>query len=134
MAKKNFGLVRKFNHIILNPITKLFSGKTNSYLSLVYHIGRRSGKEYSTPVVAGQNKNLIYIGLPYGSDTDWVMNVSEAGKCKVKIEGKIYSTKNPVIVDPSIALPTLSSQYKASYEKAKIKPTKFLQLEKDIIS
>jgi deazaflavin-dependent oxidoreductase (nitroreductase family) len=129
MAKKNLVFVRKFNHFILNPIIKFFSGKSQSYFSLVYHVGRRSGKEYSNPVVASQNNGFIYIGLPYGSDTDWVLNVIAVGKCKVKINGKLYSANNPVIVDPLSALPAFSSRYKASYEKAKIKPAKFLRLE-----
>ena len=128
MPKKNLENIRKINHFILNPVMKLFSGKSSSYLSLVFHIGRRSGKEYSTPVVAAKNIEYIFIGLPYGSDTDWFLNVKAAGKCKVKIDGNIYLANNPIIVDPSVALLIFSSQYKAQYEKAKVKPSQFLRL------
>ena len=130
MPKKYLETLRKFNRAILNPIMMLFAGRLSSYYSLVYHIGRRSGKEYSTPVVAAQKDAYIYIGLPYGSDTDWVLNVKAASKCKVKINGKVYSASNPEIIDPASALLAFSSKYRTSYEKANVKPAQFLKLRK----
>jgi deazaflavin-dependent oxidoreductase (nitroreductase family) len=128
MPKKNLENVRKFNRLILNPFIRLFSGKSASAFSLVYHVGRRSGKEYSTPVVAAKENGYIYIGLPYGSDADWVLNVTAAEKCRIKLDGKRYCAEDPRMVDPSTALPAFSLKYRAAYENAKIKPAQFLRL------
>lgn len=124
MPNKRHGFIRKFNRIILNPITKLFAGIW--VYSLVYHVGRRSGKEYSTPVVATKKGEYVYIPLPYGSDTDWFLNVQTAGKCNVKINGKVYSLSNPEIVETASALSAFSAIFQVLFEKANFK--QFLKL------
>ena len=50
MPEKRHRGLRKFNRTFFNPVIKLFAGRF--FYSLVYHMGRRSGKEYTTPVVA----------------------------------------------------------------------------------
>jgi deazaflavin-dependent oxidoreductase (nitroreductase family) len=119
MNAKRYDIIRKFNRDILNPITKLFAGRL--FYSLVYHIGRRSGKTYSTPVVATTRKERIYIPLPYGVNTDWILNVQARGKCDVKIRGKLYSSTNPEIVDAKMALSAFSSLLRWAFERASIK-------------
>jgi deazaflavin-dependent oxidoreductase (nitroreductase family) len=95
---KRFEIVRKFNRAIMNPVMKwLVAGRFFNY-SLLYHVGRRSGKKYATPVEAVKKDAQIYIFLPYGTDTDWVLNVQKAGQCQVKIKGKTYLANCPELV------------------------------------
>jgi deazaflavin-dependent oxidoreductase (nitroreductase family) len=95
---KRFEIIRKFNHTIFNPMMKrLIAGRFFNY-SLIYHTGRRSGKEYATPVEAVKIGAYIYISLPYGTDTDWYLNVRKAGQCQIKIKGKIYLANCPEVV------------------------------------
>lgn len=126
MNAKRYDILRKFNRAILNPITKLFAGRL--FYSLVYHIGRRSGKAYSTPVFATIMKEHIYIPLPYGANTDWILNVEARGKCDVKISGKLYLSTNPEIVDALMALPAFSSILQWAFERASIKQYLRLQI------
>jgi deazaflavin-dependent oxidoreductase (nitroreductase family) len=99
MSKKRFMALRKFNRAILNPINRSLIAGRFSFCSLIYHIGRRSGKEFATPVMAVIKDGHIYIPLTYGADTDWYLNVKAAGFCRVKIKGKVYSAGNPEQVD-----------------------------------
>ncbi len=103
MSEKRFKAL-KFNRAILNPIVRSLTAGRASFTSLVYHIGRRSGKEYATPVMAVLKNGYIYIPLTYGPDTDWCLNVQAAGFCRVKIKGKVYSANNPEWVDTSDTL------------------------------
>jgi deazaflavin-dependent oxidoreductase (nitroreductase family) len=103
MPEKRFKALRKFNRAILNPITRSLIAGRGSSCSLIYHAGRRSGKQYATPVKAVIKDGHIYIPLTFGPDTDWYLNVQAAGLCRVKIEGKVYSASNPELVDAAEA-------------------------------
>jgi deazaflavin-dependent oxidoreductase (nitroreductase family) len=125
MPHKYLENIRIFNRIILNPITKLFAGRW--MYSLVYHVGRKSGKEYSTPVVAVKNNCNIFVGLSYGTDTDWFRNIQAARKCKVKINGIIYTVNQPEVVDSTKIMPQFSPFVRLLYRNAKVK--QFLKLK-----
>ena len=123
MFEKRFKALRKFNRAILNPITgSLIAGRV-SFCSLVYHIGRRSGKEYAAPVMAIIKDGHIYIPLTYGPDTDWYLNVQAAGLCRVKIKGKVYTAGNPEQVDATGAAAAFPNN-----ARARIKLNQFLRL------
>lgn len=124
MDSKRYDLIRKFNKAILNRVTKLIAGRF--FYSLVYHRGRHSGKAYSTPVIAVRKKEYIYIPLPYGADTDWVLNVQAGKQCDVKIKGKLYHSTTPDIVDSTMALPVFLSIFQLAFKGARV--DQFLRL------
>ena len=123
MPEKRFKALRKFNRVILNPITRSLTAGRFSFCSIVYHVGRRSGKEYATPVKAVIKDGHIYIPLTYGPDTDWCLNVQAAGLCSVKIEGRVYSASNPDLVDAAVAAAAFPNNF-----RARIKLNQFLRL------
>jgi deazaflavin-dependent oxidoreductase (nitroreductase family) len=110
--------LRKFNRAFFNPIIKLFAGRF--LYSLVLHIGRRSGKEYSTPVVAVKKDDCIFIPLPYGANTDWFLNVLAKGECVVMVKGNRYSSSQPEIVNPATALAVFSQAFQKAFKRARI--------------
>ena len=56
--------------------------------AIVIHRGRKSGKEYRTPVNAFRTKEGYRIALTYGAGSDWVRNVLAAGGCELVVRGK----------------------------------------------
>ncbi len=66
--------------------------------SAVDHIGRRTGKEYRTPVTAFPTTDGVAVLLPYGADTDWVRNLRAAGGGKVVMDGHSLLVENPRVV------------------------------------
>jgi hypothetical protein len=124
MEKKRLAHVRKFNKVISNPINKLIAGRF--LYSLVYHVGRKSGKAYSTPVIAELAAGRIYVPLPYGVDTDWRLNVQAAGKCQLKINGKLYSAANPERVGVEIGQPNFPPFFQKVFQLVRVKH--YLQL------
>jgi deazaflavin-dependent oxidoreductase (nitroreductase family) len=132
MKHKYLENVRKFNRAIINRVTKLFAGKR--MFSIIYHIGRKSGKEYSTPVVAVKNNDYIYVSLSYGTDTDWFRNIQTASSCKVKINGIIYNAYQPEVVNSSEIISVFSpfvrmraGLYRTLYGREKVR--QFLKLK-----
>ena len=84
--KRNFNK-RWNNHLIT---TVGHAGKPHSIFALVHHVGRISGKSYSTPVRAVLVDSGFIIPLTYGSKTDWYRNIQANGGGKVEWRGKMY--------------------------------------------
>ena len=66
--------------------------------AVVVHVGRRSGREYRTPVLALRTGNSFAIPLPYGNRVDWVRNVLAAGGAGLVRGGKSLRLEAPRIV------------------------------------
>jgi deazaflavin-dependent oxidoreductase (nitroreductase family) len=58
--------------------------------SLVRHVGRRSGREYETPVILARVPEGFVAELTYGPDVDWYKNVTAAGRCTILHHGREY--------------------------------------------
>lgn len=59
--------------------------------SIIRHVGRKSGKEYETPLVIRRSKNGFVAELNYGAKVDWHKNVKSANNCKVLWHRKTYT-------------------------------------------
>jgi deazaflavin-dependent oxidoreductase (nitroreductase family) len=69
---------------------------------ILAHVGRKSGKNYRTPVNVFRVPNGFIIALTYSSQSEWVRNVLAAGGCELKTRGKTYQLSAPKIVrDPT---------------------------------
>ena len=97
--------VRQFNKHVLNRFALWLVGRRPMYYGVIHHIGRRSGRTYSTPVVAKVCTSGIIIPLPYGADTDWCQNLLAAGHGTLTLAGADYSVDRPTIVGTAIAGP-----------------------------
>jgi deazaflavin-dependent oxidoreductase (nitroreductase family) len=96
--------LRFFNKRVTNRITMTFAGKR--VYAIVYHVGRRSGKTYTTPVVAMPGSGGYYIPLPYGENTDWCRNIFATGGCRLVIKRRSYAVDRPRLAEPYEALPS----------------------------
>jgi deazaflavin-dependent oxidoreductase (nitroreductase family) len=76
----------RFNARVTNRITRPVARLAPGF-AVVVHRGRRSGREYRTPVNAfGRQGNLV-VPLTYGPDAQWVRNVLAADGCEVESRG-----------------------------------------------
>jgi deazaflavin-dependent oxidoreductase (nitroreductase family) len=107
---KRLNPVRQFNRRVLNHFTLTFAGRR--IYAVVQHVGRRSGKTYNTPVVAASVGDEFIMPLPYGSDTDWCMNVMAADGCTLQHKGKAYHVNAPKIMNAAEALPLLQPYWR----------------------
>ena len=93
--------------------------------ALIHHVGRTSGRPYTTPVVAfaayepldpeatqrpgapiavkTARDVLVVSPLPWGSDVDWCRNIFAAGFCTMTRKGRRYRIDRLRIVDPQDA-------------------------------
>ena len=98
-------LVRQFNKHILNPFAIWVVARHPMYYGVMHHVGRHSGRTYSTPVVAKLTADGMIIPLPYGADTDWCRNLLAAGHGTLTLQGAEYAIQSPTIVGADVAGP-----------------------------
>ncbi|TCN50376.1 deazaflavin-dependent oxidoreductase (nitroreductase family) [Rhodococcus sp. SMB37] len=66
---------------------------------VVEHRGRRSGRQYRTPVLLFTDGARFRVALTYGTGTDWVRNVRAAGGAAVLTRGRRVPVSDPRIGD-----------------------------------
>jgi deazaflavin-dependent oxidoreductase (nitroreductase family) len=90
--------VRRLNRERWNPIALRSAGKHSSGFAALTHLGRRSGRAYTTPVRAIPFGDGFVIPLPYGADTDWCRNVRAAGSCSLRWRERDYLLGHPDVL------------------------------------
>ena len=123
--------VRASNRYLLNPVMLRLAGHKHWYAAAIRHTGRRSGKQYSTPVVAEPMTDGFVIPLPYGTRVDWLRNVLATGRATIVSQGESQDVAEPVIIDAAAALPTLAKPRRRIYQRVGIE--QYLKL-KDVPS
>jgi deazaflavin-dependent oxidoreductase (nitroreductase family) len=86
----------RINRQVTNPIMRTFAGRVPGF-AIVVHRGRRTGREYYTPVNAFRSPGGFVIALTYGPDRDWVRNVLAAGGCTLKWQGRRRRLDHPTV-------------------------------------
>ncbi|AZZ82837.1 MULTISPECIES: nitroreductase family deazaflavin-dependent oxidoreductase [Gordonia] len=87
----------RFNKIVTNPIQRMWAPHLPPF-AMVEHVGRKSGKTYSIPVLAWVDRDKLTIVLTYGRHTDWVRNVQAAGSFAIVRKDKRYRVTGPRVV------------------------------------
>ena len=78
--------IRPFTMRIVNPVTRRFAGWLPGF-GLLTHVGRTSGRAYTTPINVFRRGRHHLFALTYGSDVQWVKNVLAAGGCTLRTRG-----------------------------------------------
>jgi hypothetical protein len=86
-------IMRRINRAFTNPAMRTIAGRVPP-LAIVQQLGRRSGQSYRTPVLAFATDEGYVSPLPYGTDTDWCLNVLEAGSCTLEVLGRKIRVSN----------------------------------------
>ncbi len=95
--------VARFNRIATNRLIGRFADRLPGF-AIVIHRGRRSGKEYRTPINAFRTGDGYRIALTYGPDADWARNVRAARGCTIITRGQYIALRDPqLLTDPANA-------------------------------
>lgn len=97
----------KINKRIFNPI-ELRRGKRPT----LTHVGRKSGREYVTPLDAHEVDGGFLFILVYGSDCDWVQNILASGTATLRKGGTAFELANPRVITRDEVQPLLGEGLK----------------------
>jgi deazaflavin-dependent oxidoreductase (nitroreductase family) len=82
----------------MRPLAIKSAGGPGASASVVHHVGRTSGRSYSTPVGAVPTDDGFVIALPYGLSADWLKNVLSRGSATIAHDGNTYDVDRPEVV------------------------------------
>ena len=88
---------------MFNRFSRLFAGWLPGFGLLVYR-GRKSGREYRTPMNVFRRGDEYVFALTYGSDVQWVKNILAAGGCALVTRGRTIQLVEPDAVHRPEAL------------------------------
>ncbi len=91
--------LRRLTRYVFNPITLRRAGQADYQYAALHHVGRKSGRAYTTPIAAEPIVDGFVITLPYGDDTNWCQNVLAAGEATLDVRGETTRVINPRVVD-----------------------------------
>jgi deazaflavin-dependent oxidoreductase (nitroreductase family) len=84
---------RRITNRVLGPLAYWLP-----HFGIVVHRGRKSGREYRTPVNVFRRPGGFVVALTYGPDSDWVHNVLAAGGATLITRGRPVRLTNPRLV------------------------------------
>lgn len=90
--------VRAMNKRFMNPRQMRSAGTPGAYAAVIHHVGRSSGRPYTTPVGVVRTGDEILITLPYGTRPDWLKNVLATGSASIDHEGVHIEVEHPEVV------------------------------------
>jgi deazaflavin-dependent oxidoreductase (nitroreductase family) len=103
----------RFNRIATNRLVRHVAGRLPGF-AIVTHTGRRTAREYRTPVNLYRSGDRFVIALAYGSSAQWVRNVTAAGACDAETRGEHVHLVAPEIVrDPRLVPALVRPIYRA---------------------
>jgi deazaflavin-dependent oxidoreductase (nitroreductase family) len=99
---------------VLNPVIRKLAGRRHFRMAAqVWHVGRRSGRQYMTPVGVRRSGDVALIALTFGNRSDWSQNVRAAGGCSIRMDGVDYIASEPRFLSPAEARPLVMSAFSA---------------------
>jgi deazaflavin-dependent oxidoreductase (nitroreductase family) len=97
---------------VLNPVMMRLAGRRHAMIAAqVRHVGRKSGRQYVTPVGAGRVGGTMVIPLTFGNQSDWSRNVRVAGGGTVRLGGVDYPVSSPELADWAQAAPFVRTAF-----------------------
>ena len=110
--------IRLLNKRVLNPTMMTLAGRRHFYAAVLRHRGRRSGREYATPVVAVPVAgDAFVVPLPYGEEVDWLKNVLAAGRATMEARGETHEVAEPEVIDAAEAFPLLDERHRRTWRR-----------------
>lgn len=89
---------------VINRLTSRNAGSAKSHFAILRHVGRRSGKEFETPIMVSQLGEDFVLALTYGPKVDWYRNLQANGKGTLTWHGKTYTIEKLEQLDRSTGL------------------------------
>lgn len=89
-------LLRHVNRVYLWAVYRFDLGRHSEEV-IVFHKGRRSGREYATPLCVSHCDEGFIIGAYWGPTADWLLNLRATPAARVRYQGGYHDVEAEVI-------------------------------------
>lgn len=95
--------IRPFTRLF-NPLMRPFAAHFPGF-AMIGYVGRRSGRQYRTPINVFHRDGDYVFALTYGPDSQWVRNVLASGTAELEELGRTVTLRDPRrITDPTASM------------------------------
>jgi deazaflavin-dependent oxidoreductase (nitroreductase family) len=101
----------RFNRHVTNPIQRLWAGWAPTF-GILEHVGRKSGKQFRTPLTVFSTEDGVAILLTYGPNRDWLKNITAAGGGRIQRYGRTIDLVDPRVVPKAEAAPSVTGLWR----------------------
>jgi deazaflavin-dependent oxidoreductase (nitroreductase family) len=114
--------VVRFVARFVNPLVLLVAGRRwMPVVGILHHRGRRSGREYSTPIGMRPMDGGFVIPRTFSDNAAWYQNLKAAGEGRITYLGLQYRVFEPEVVDYATAKPAFPRYELAQFRLIGIK-------------
>jgi deazaflavin-dependent oxidoreductase (nitroreductase family) len=106
----------RFNRYVTNPILRMSAGRAPG-MAILEHAGRKSGKQYRTPLNVFPTEGGVAILLTYGPNRDWLKNIVSAGGGRMRRHGKTIEFTDPQVMPKSQAAPLIKGPWRPIFAR-----------------
>jgi deazaflavin-dependent oxidoreductase (nitroreductase family) len=106
----------RFNRYVTNPVQRLWAGWAPS-MGILEHVGRKSGKQFRTPLSVFSTDDGVAILLTYGPNRDWLKNITAAGGGRMRRYGKTFALADPRVVTKAEAAPSVKGGWRPIFAR-----------------
>jgi len=106
----------RFNRHVTNPIQRLWAGWAPSF-GILEHVGRKSGKQYRTPLTVFPTADGVAILLTYGRNRDWLKNIVAADAARIQRNGKTFGVTDPRVVSRAQAAEFVTPRWRPLFAR-----------------
>src|SRR5260370_16567519 len=108
--------VVRFAACFVNPLVLFVAGRPwMPVVGILYHRGRRSAREYATPMGVRRRGDGFVIPRRCSENAAWYQNIKAAGEGRVKYLGRHYRVVEPEVVDYATARPAFPRYERAQF-------------------
>lgn len=116
--------LRPFTTNVFNRLAIHFAGWMPGF-AILTHVGRKSGKQYRTPINVFRRGRSFVFALTYGSDVQWLKNIMAAGECDMRTRGRdVHLVEPELFIDPERRLMPLPVRIVLRFDRV----TEFLRM------
>lgn len=106
----------RFNRHVTNPIQRLWAGWIPT-MGILEHVGRKSGKQFRTPLTVFSTDDGVAILLTYGPNRDWLKNITAAGGGRMRRYGKTFELVDPRVMSKADAAPSVKGAWRPIFAR-----------------
>ena len=100
----------------INPLVLVVAGRRwMPVVGILHHRGRRSGREYDTPIGMRPLGGAFVIPRTFGENAAWYQNLKAAGEGRITYLGRRYRVVEPEVVDYATARPAFPRYERAQF-------------------
>ena len=121
------GIFGIFTPFLNRFIVHVAGGRFVPFWALLRHRGRRSGREYATPVTARRIRGGFAVPMAFGAGADWYRNVRASGVATIRWGGKEYALIEPQAIAPESAVFAFPGWQRALFRAIGIRTFVFLK-------